>query len=378
MEVNMKKVMHVIHGLSTGGAETLVKDYVLKLDKKKYSVVVLCFNHCFDSPYEKILKDNNIKVLYMIDYMSKKGKKGIILKIYKRVKLFFLVRKYIRKEKPDIIHGHLAINRFILFSNPNKKTKLFYTVHTEPNVLWRKRSFERKLEFISAKLLVKKYSMRFIVLHDEMKKEVDSIFKVNNSIVLNNGIDFERFDKKVINNNVRIDLGIPSNSFVIGHIGRFAVNKNQDFLVDIFYEIYKNNKNAFLLLIGSGKEKQRIQDKLDNLCLNNNSLILSNRSDVPDLLAIMDVFVFPSMFEGLGIVLIEAQKMNIPCFISDVVPQNASISNLITRISLEKKASEWAEIIINYKKPKKIILNDSDWDMNEIVKKLGDIYLDKI
>lgn len=222
--------------------------------------------------------------------------------------------------------------------------------------------------------------MRFICLHDEMRKNVNDLFNVNNSIILNNGIDFSRFNKDKISNKITLKdkLNIPADAYIVGHIGRFIYEKNHSFLVDIFSKIYSKNKNAFLLMIGDGPKKQEVIEKLNLLKLNDRYLILSNRSDIPDLLGIMDCFVFPSIVEGLPVTLIEAQKMELPCFVSDSITKYITISNLITWLSVKKDCKCWANSIIDYKYPKKVLLNDNAWDMDNIVKKLENIYLDNI
>lgn len=373
----MKKVLFLIHGMSTGGAETLVKDYILKLNKDKFDVVLLCFYHCFDSPYEKILEESGVKTIY-ID-KSRISSKNVFIRLYMLIRRYILIRKNIKVEKPDILHSHLRVNSYVKFARPNKNCKIFHTVHNEPKKLWFGSS-KKQYDLKCAKYLVKKYNMRFIVLHEDMRNEINNLFEVNNSIILNNGIDFSRFDASIIKNNkdFKEELNIPIDSFVIGNIGRFSKQKNQEFLIEVFSQLVKIRNNSFLLLIGTGAEKKNLENKLSELGLKDKYLILSNRGDIPDLLGIMDIFVFPSIYEGLGIVLIEAQKMNLPCFISDKVPKAAEISNLVTRISLNKSAMEWTNIITKYKYPKKIVLKDKEWDMNEVVKKLEKIYEDKI
>ena len=369
----MKKVMHLIHAMNTGGAETLVKEYVLKLDKKKFEVVLLCFYHCPDSPYEKILFDNNIRVIYLDD--EKISTKNIFSKIFKLIRRYMLIKKFIKIEKPDILHTHLQLNSYVLFAKTNKNCKLFHTVHSDPQKLWMG-SFKKKIDLKCAKYLVKNKKMQLIVLHDEMKKKVDEMFKINNSVVLKNGIDFERFNVARVKDRrkFRNELGISESAFVVGHIGRLSKVKNQTFIIDIFEKLLNENKNAFLLLIGDGNEKASLEEKINKLNLKEKCLILSNRSDIPDLLNIMDIFVFPSLYEGLPIVLIETQKMNVPCFISDAVPPAAIISNLVNVISLKKNSEEWKNIIIKYNKPKIIEINDKEWDMKQVIKRLESIY----
>ena len=373
------KVMQFIHGLNTGGAETLVKDYVLKLDKNKFDIVVLCLEHYEDSPYEKLLEQNNIRVIYVCDLLPLNKSKLFVSRLIRNISRKFIVKKIIKDEKPDILHTHLTINEYIKFAKVRNECRIIHTVHNEPNVLWNN-SRKRQKDFRCAQYLVKHNKMRFIVLHEKMRDEINNLFNTDNAVVLNNGIDFNRFNSKLIKNKnkFREELNIPIDALVIGHIGRFNEQKNHPFLVEVFSEVYKKNKDAYLLLIGDGFNKQAIIDKLHKMRLDNNYQILSNRTDIPDLINIMDYFVFPSLFEGLGIVLIEAQKMNTPCFVSDKVPEAASISNLMNVLSLNDSPKKWSETILKYKMPKKIVLNDDDWNMDKIVKRLEDIYLGKV
>lgn len=368
------KVMQVIHGLNTGGAETLVKEYALKLDKRKFEVVVLCFERLNNTPYEQLLEKNDIKVIYISDYQKFYKKSGLIFKIFNYFQKYLLVKRFIHKEKPDVLHTHLLINSYIKFAKPIKTTKIFHTVHSEPNVLWNFNNKNARKDYNAALYLVKKYNMRFICLHEKMKNEINKIFNVNNSLVLNNGIDFSKFDNASSKDKVRKMLNIPNSYFVLGHVGRFSEVKNHKFIVDVFKELYINNNNSFLLLVGSGAEKKLIEKKLNELKLSNNYLILENRLDIADILNAMDVFIFPSLFEGLGIALIEAQKAKLPCFVSNNIPESAIISNLVTTLSLDLSPKEWAKKMINYKYLKKIEINDEKWDMNKIIKELEIIY----
>ena len=370
----MKKIMHVIHGLNTGGAETLVKDYALNLDKSKFDIVILCFDHIKESPYEKLLKDNNIKVIYVCDYMKYYNKKCLLFKLINHVEKYHLIKKIIHKEKPDVLHTHLPVNSYIKYSRPTKGTKIIHTVHNEPKKLWNLNIKSRKKDFYAARWLVKKYNMSFITLHDEMRKEVNELFNVNNSVVLNNGISINRFNKSIAKEDIRNKLGIPNDCYIIGHVGRFTKQKNHEFIVDVFNEIHKKRKNTFLLLVGSGVEKKNIIDKLHGLKLDSNYMILENRKDIPELLNAMDCFIFPSIFEGLGISFIEAQIARIPCFISNNVPRHAIISNMVVSLPLSLSCEEWSENIINYKKPEQIIVNDEGWDIANVVDNLEKMY----
>lgn len=371
----MVKVMHFIHGLSTGGAEILVKDYMLNFNKQKLDVVLLCLRHRSESPYEDILKKNGAKVIYVDDYSPFSGHTGFINKALNHICRFFIIKRIIKEESPDIIHSHLYVNHYLKFARPKRDTTLCYTLHNEPEKVWSKDNKGKMKDYSAIKYLNNRYGVHFIALHESMAEEIREIFNTDNVSVFNNGIDIERFRSKKDSDKLRSELSIPKEAFVVGHIGRFAVQKNQAFLLDIFRIINKQNKNAFLMMVGSGEDKDIIVSRIKEYNLNDKCLILSNRSDIPSLLSTMDVFVFPSKYEGLGIVLIEGQEAKLPCFISDKVPSHAIISNLVTVLPLDVGAEKWAETILSYRKPKKTVLNDKDWDIKIVTKKLEQYYL---
>lgn len=372
------KIMQFIHGLNTGGAETLVKNYVLNFDNDKFDILVLCLEHFMDSPYEKVLSDNGIKVIYVEDYLCLKGANNVLAKFIKYIQGHIIVKRIIKEQSPDVIHSHLLINGYVKFAHPNKSISIFHTVHGDPDVLWNNKSLHRKQELKIAKWLVKHNDMRLIALDDKMREQLNALFGVNNTIVINNGVDVSRFKKTVNRNEIRKKIGLPVRSFVIGHVGRFAEQKNHVFLVKVFKEIKKHKKNAFLLMIGSGVEKNKVKQLLYENGLGNSFLMLSNRADIPEILGSIDVFVFPSFWEGLPVSLIEAQEAKLPCFISDSISGYSVISNLVTLLSVKNNPKEWANIIINYKKPKNIVICDSGWNIIDITRKLEKIYLESL
>lgn len=167
--------------------------------------------------------------------------------------------------------------------------------------------------------------------------------------VINNSIDTYLFlYNKEVRSKTKNKLNI-EDKFVIGHVGRFQSQKNHLFLIDIFYEIKKMKFNSTLLLVGDGQLKNQIKEKVYKLNLSDSVIFTGVRSDIPDLLQAMDVFVFPSFFEGLGIALIEAQAAGLKCFTSaNVVPSEAKVTDLLEFISLDKSPKEWADKIIEY------------------------------
>lgn len=366
-----KKIVEYIGRIQDGGAETLVKDYALLLDHDKFEITILCDDYIINSANYKILKDNNMKVISLFE------KNIILCKILRR--LFkgkfrgLLFDRKIEELKPDIIHVHLESLDTLRYSKKLNGIKLFYTCHNPPEMMIGEKNVREKK---AAKYLKEKYNLHFIALHEDMAKEIIDMMNVSNCAVIRNAINFERF-KSVSKSReeIRLELGIPLDAYVIGHNGRFSYQKNHEFLLDVFYKIKKINNKSFLLLIGRGKLKEKIEKQIENYKLKDSVLILSNRSDVPELLKAMNVFVFPSRFEGFGISLIEAQLMGLPCIVSEAIPEETYQSKLITKLSLNDSINTWCSQILQ---PKSNIDNYGDinnYDMKKEVKRLEKLYL---
>lgn len=200
--------------------------------------------------------------------------------------------------------------------------------------------------------------------------------------VMNNAIDARQFEfNKDISKAVLKELGILEETFVVGHVGRFFEQKNHTFLIDIFKEIHLRNEKSVLLLVGDGELRKDIEAKVTSLGLENHVIFAGVRNNVHELLQAMDVFVFSSLYEGLGIVLIEAQAAGLPCFASDIMPEECEVTNLLNRISLTEPADVWADIVLQNKSVKRISTYDmilkAGYDISKNAEWLQDYYLKK-
>ena len=164
--------------------------------------------------------------------------------------------------------------------------------------------------------------------------------------IVNNAIDAAAYtydaDKR---GELRRQL-VLADELVIGHVGNFTQPKNHPFLLEIFTALLKKEPNAVLLLVGSGEGMFKMQEKVQELGIAEHVRFLGVRSDVADLMQAMDVFVFPSLYEGLGIALIEAQAAGLPCVVSDTIPHEAYLTDLVDSESLSAPAEKWAEKIL--------------------------------
>lgn len=155
---------------------------------------------------------------------------------------------------------------------------------------------------------------------------------------------------------VRAELSIPVDALVVGHVGRFDQQKNHAFMIEIAGELARRERNMSLLLIGDGPLRSDIERRVAKARLTDRVFFTGIRSDVPRLMSAMDAFLFPSLYEGLGLVFVEAQAAGLPCVVADVVPEEADVvKDLIWRMSHSRPPSAWAEAILAARSPKRSI-----------------------
>ena len=165
-------------------------------------------------------------------------------------------------------------------------------------------------------------------------------------IMMNNAVDAQKFTySPTASEETRANLNL-GDKFTILIVGRFNPQKNHTFIIDIFNEIKKLHNNSTLLLVGNGELENDVRSKVASLGLENDVLFLGLRDDVHNLLSASDVFLFPSLYEGLPVTMVEAQSSGIRCFISDTIPSQCILNDDVTVISLNEPASEWATQII--------------------------------
>ena len=168
---------------------------------------------------------------------------------------------------------------------------------------------------------------------------------------------------------------VGEDEFLIGHVGRLHPQKNHDLILEVFCEVLKIKPQAKLLLIGKGELKEEIKKKIQDKRIEDRVIMLENRGDIPELMSAMDVFLFPSRWEGYGNVLLEAQCMGLRCIISDKVPKSVYLTDLVVVQKLTDSPKQWAETLLNdYIKG-----NDGgtllEHDIKYCIRKLEQLYL---
>ncbi len=372
-------VIQFISGIRDGGAETLVKDYATLMDKQRCKVIIVCIlppNE--NSANVQLLKAAGAEIIPIYEKFPL-FKTWVAQKIWN--KLFFNHYIYLRLKniikdlQPRCIHVHLEVLRYLKpISNHIKGIKLLYTCHSLPHRYFNNTNL--KQETLAARHLIKHNGLQFIALHEQMRAELNQMFDIDDTIVVHNGVDLSRFANiDGTTREIRESINVPNDAFVIGHVGRFFAPKNHAKIIYIFYQTLQQKPNAHLLLVGDGELKSATIDKLENLGLNGKYTILSHRSDIPRLMKAMDVLLFPSLFEGLPVTLIEAQAVGLRCVVSNRITTECFFSQEVVPLDIDAPAETWAEAIINQSIKGNFNADIKQFDMHYVIKHLENIYL---
>ncbi len=198
-------------------------------------------------------------------------------------------------------------------------------------------------------------------------------------LILRNAVnpDAYRMDSRT-QQEIRRSLGL-ENNWVMGHVGRFAREKNHLFLLQIFEEVLRRRPDARLLLVGAGEMDSEIRETIGQRGLEGNVILSGPRRDVPALLQAMDCFVLPSLFEGLPLTVVEAQAAGVPCVVSDQVTDEVRITALVRTVSLSQSAGQWAEAILSWRPEADRLqiqqdLRERGFDVRQTAKWLAEYY----
>ena len=358
------RVAQIIGKWVGGGVEVVIMNYYRHIDRSKIQFDFICDSDSTNIPYEEI---------------KQLGGKVIIIPSYKKIfKYSKELIKILKENKYDIVHSN--INTLSVFSlrcakKAGVKVRIAHSHSTSNKKEWKRNIIKNILRPFS-----KVYSTNYFSCSELAGRWLFGNKTYNNGkvYVLNNAIDLEKFKyKKNVRKKIRKDLGIEENTIVIGNVGRFVTQKNHVFLINMFYEYHKRNPNSVLLLIGEGTLMTKIKDMVNSLNIYNSVLFLGQRNNTNEFYQAMDVFALPSLYEGLGMVLIEAQASGLPCVASDNVPIEASVSELVKYKKLDS-IDNWCNAIDMCSKIPRVCkdISNSGYDIKTESRKLEKVYVD--
>lgn len=364
----MLRVLQVIGKMDRAGAETMIMNFYRNIDREKVQFDFLVFSE-EEADYDKEIESLGGKIYHMPSF------KG-----YNYFYICHRLKKFFEEHSYDIVHGHIGSPAPAYLSYA-KRTGSYTIAHSHaPNSTF---LLERMIFTFFA------YSVRYIADYyfacstkagldrfGENNVNSDRFQLIRNAI---NGKDFiytiERQEK------LKEQFGL-SGKKVIGHVGRFAPVKNHRFLIEVFDELQKKDSTASLVLVGDGAERQGIEQMVCDRNLKDKVRFLGIRDDIADMMNLFDAFIFPSKYEGLGNVGIEAQAAGLPCFYSSAIPDEAIITDNVWKYDLNDGAEAWADHILEtlHSYERKNTYNniaDAGFDIEAAAKQLQEFYLNR-
>lgn len=366
------KVWIVVWGLKDGGAETLARDYARFVDQTEFEPTLITMYPFTNTANYRLAAEAGLRICSVFK------RRNVITRAVRVLAgkwcVPMILKGMIREQCPDTIHFNTkAAHYFAPLKKHLSGIRLLYTCHNEPD----KHFFPK--EEAAVRKLICDHKLRLIALHEDMKLELDQRFAVSDTVVIRNGVDFTRFCNVTSNKEETLkSIGIAPDAYVVGHIGRFSAAKNHMFLLEVFRQIVASKPQAHLLLIGSGELKDQVVQEISRLHLEERVTILSHRSDIPDLLRAMDVMVFPSFFEGLSVVLVEAQASGLKCVISDSINSANLLSDRTIPLSLNEDAQKWASVVLDDEIRNLEYGKLEDYDMKREIRRLERLYLGEL
>lgn len=357
------RVLQVVPNMHAAGLETLIMNMYRNIDREKIQFDFLVHYE------QRNFYDDEIESLggkiYRLSFREDKN----IIKYLKDLDSFFS-----EHSEYKIIHGHMESTACFYLKVAKKYNVPIRILHshntsTEKNL---KGSIKRQLLKLSTRNANKYFACSVAAgkfLYGNKKFEI-----------INNAVDAERFsfdleERKIIRKELNID-----DYFVFGHVGRFNTQKNHKFLLQVFSEFLKTKPNSRLLLVGEGELENEIKTEINELGIVDHVLLLGVRKDVNRIYQALDIFLLPSLFEGLPVVGIESQASGTISVVSDTITDELKVTDLVSFLPLEKGAEYWAQHIINYsdysKKDVSKQIKNSGYEVKAEASKLMKRYVD--
>jgi glycosyltransferase involved in cell wall biosynthesis len=330
------RVLHVVTSMDVGGIETMLMNLYRHIDRDKIQ---------FD-----FLVHRDHKGFYEEEILELGGRifRLVPIRLNNIIRHQRLLKRFLSNHpEHKIIHSHISINSYLILKQAKKTNVPVRIAHShEAHKSIKEHKFFRRPIIMYSKMFINKQVTHRFACSEAAGKW---LFGENSKFeVINNAIDTKKF---IFNESVRKEkrkeLKI-EDRFVVGHIGNFSKAKNYPFILEVFNEILRNYSNAVLLLIGNNAVDPEIEKKAFQMGIRDDIVLTGVRSDIPDLLQAMDVFLFPSLFEGLGMVAVEAQASGLHCVVADTIPQEIKLTDLVEFISLTETASYWADKVMQF------------------------------
>ena len=325
--MNKIKILHIIRTMNMGGAQVLIMNILRNIDKEKFQFDFLLNEEgIFDDEIRKLGGE-----IFYTPYLTEIGQ----LK-YKRD----LIKFFVKHKEYKIVHSHMnQVSGIIMEAayDAGVPTRIAHS-HTMGN----KNNIIAKIYKRYLQEKIGKYATHLIACSTETAKWM---FKkrAQEALIIKNGIDIDKFQFSIEERKtVREELGLPENTIVIGNVGRFSAVKNHVFMIKVFKE-FRKNFNSKLLLIGEGELKEKIIELAKHENILQDVIFKVEKNNVQKFYNIMDIYMCPSLYEGIPLTLIEAQTNGVPIIASDTVDSKVKVAENFVFESLLSSSEIWCE-----------------------------------
>lgn len=359
----MIRILQVVNAPDRGGAETMVMNLYRKINREE---IQFDFTNHNGQPgaYDEEIKSLGGEVLYLPKF------KGYNYSQY----ISAWKRLFAQHPEYKIVHIHNYNIAGIVANVAAKmgvKVRITHSHSTRLNMSFLK----RRVFYLFYSSMLKNSTHFFACGFDAGK----FLFKEKQFTILPNAIDTSLFKfRSDWRDRFRKELNIGDDITVLGHVGSFRKPKNHSFLIDLFCEYNKINKDSILVLIGSGENIEIIREKVKSMGLMEKVRFLGQQSFVNQWLSAFDIFVLPSLWEGLPVSVVEAQCSGLPCVISDVIDRGVDITGNVKFVSTNESAVFWADIISSVNSTNRIEMGDiianSPYNIDKAVSELANFY----
>jgi glycosyltransferase involved in cell wall biosynthesis len=356
------RILHILSNLSLkSGVASVVVNYCRRIDQTKIKFSFLYFDEVNTETYIDELEKMGADIYFVPRKGFRKGWKRFCAEHYGRY---------------DIVHNHQTFLAPLLIGAKKRLGVKKLLTHAHAT-----RFSDTRLKGIRNRLLSypsKHISDSLVACSHDAGKALFGRTFLSKGKVIHNAINTDVFYyNEKARNEIREQLGL-RDSFVVGHVGNMTPPKNHSFIIDVFQQVSLVQANAKLLLIGDGYLREKIEDRIKQLGLEQQVILLGVQSNVYRYYNAMDAFLFPSLFEGLGIVLVEAQTNGLKCVYSEKVPLEADCNTAENiRLSLKKPAHEWAKQLcsIHERTDNTKTIQQNRYDISLAVEELTNYYI---
>lgn len=366
------RVLHITETLTAAGIESFIMNLYRHIDRTKVQFDLLVLRN------EKEFYEDEITKLGGKKYWIHSGKNNTLLRILEESKL---LEEFLKKHEYDIVHIHYTTPLRALYLKACYRAGVSTRIYHSHSAYVSGKSNIKMAIYSYMRRVIEKYGTDFFACSKAAAEWMyrKSLIESGKTRVIYNGIDTEKFAFNMgAREAIRKELGIVDEDFTIIHTGRFTEQKNQKFVIEVFREIRKKDKNAKLFLLGEGDLLEKVKQMVRDADLSDDVFFLGLRSNVFDYLSAADVYVMPSLYEGLPVAAVEAQCSGLPCVMSAYITEEIKLIENVKFLSLSEPASKWADIILECRNSIRKIQNDSvrnaGYDISDVADSMEQFY----